>query len=83
MVVSIEVMEHLIDEQIIDYMNNINCQYFLFSSTPYFTTPEKDEAWGHINIKSEEKWIEFFAQFGFTLEKKLTLPTEWSLLFKK
>lgn len=83
MVVSIEVMEHLTDEQIKDYMNNINCEYFLFSSTPYFTTPEQDEAWGHINIKSEEKWIEFFAQFGFNLEKKLTLPTEWSLLFKK
>jgi 2-polyprenyl-3-methyl-5-hydroxy-6-metoxy-1,4-benzoquinol methylase len=83
MVVSIEVMEHLTDEQIKDYMNNINCQYFLFSSTPYFTTPEQDEAWGHINIKSEEKWIEFFAQFGFSLEKKLTLPTEWSLLFRK
>jgi len=83
MVVSIEVMEHLTDKQIKDYMNNINCQYFLFSSTPYYTTPEQDEAWGHINIKSEEKWIEFFAQFGFTLEKKLTLPTEWSLLFKK
>jgi 2-polyprenyl-3-methyl-5-hydroxy-6-metoxy-1,4-benzoquinol methylase len=83
MVVSIEVMEHLTDDQIKDYMNNINCQYFLFSSTPYFTTPEQDEAWGHINIKSEEKWIEFFVQFGFTIEKKLTLPTEWSLLLKK
>lgn len=83
MVVSIEVMEHLTDEQIKDYMNNINCEYFLFSSTPYYTTLEQDEAWGHINIKSEEKWIEFFAQFGFSLEKKLTLPTEWSLLFKK
>ena len=83
MIVSIEVMEHLTDEQIKDYMNNINCEYFLFSSTPYFTTPEQDEAWGHINIKSEEKWIEFFSQFGFSLEKKLTLPTEWSLLFKK
>jgi 2-polyprenyl-3-methyl-5-hydroxy-6-metoxy-1,4-benzoquinol methylase len=83
MVVSIEVMEHLTDEQIKDYMSNINCEYFLFSSTPYYTTPEQDEAWGHINIKSEEKWIEFFSQFGFSLEKKLTLPTEWSLLFRK
>ena len=83
MVVSIEVMEHLTDEQIKDYMNNINCEFFLFSSTPYYTTLKQDEAWGHINIKSEESWIEFFAQFGFRLEKKLTLPTEWSLLFIK
>ena len=83
MIVSIEVMEHLTDNQIKDYLNKINCEYFLFSSTPYYTTPEQDEAWGHINIKSEEKWIEFFSQFGFTLDKKLTLPTEWSLLFKK
>ena len=83
MVVSIEVMEHLTDNQIKDYLNSIDCNYFLFSSTPYYTTPEQDEAWGHINIKSEEKWIEFFSQFGFTLEKKLSLPTAWSLLFKK
>ena len=83
MIVSIEVMEHLTDDQIKDYLNSIDCNYFLFSSTPYYTTPEQDEAWGHINIKSEEKWIEFFSQFGFTLEKKLSLPTAWSLLFKK
>jgi 2-polyprenyl-3-methyl-5-hydroxy-6-metoxy-1,4-benzoquinol methylase len=83
MIVSIEVMEHLTDDQIKEYMNSIECQYFYFSSTPFFTTSEQDEAWGHINIKSEEEWIKFFSQFGFVLDKKLTIPTEWSLLFKK
>jgi len=83
MIVSIEVFEHLTDEQIRDYLSNIQCQYFYFSSTPYTTTEEFDKWWGHINIKSEEEWIKLFSEFGFTLDKKLTIPTEWSLLFKK
>jgi hypothetical protein len=83
MIVSIEVFEHLTDEQIKDYLSNIECQYFYFSSTPYTTTEEFDKWWGHINIKSEEEWIKLFAKFGFILDKKLTIPTEWSLLFKK
>ena len=83
MIVSIEVFEHLTDEQIRDYLSTIECQYFYFSSTPYTTTDEFDKWWGHINIKSEEEWIEFFAEFGFELDKKLTIPTEWSLLFRK
>lgn len=83
MIVSIEVLEHLTDDQIDEYFNNINAEYLYFSSTPFFTTPEQDEAWGHINIKSEEEWIKFFSKFGYSLYKKLTIPTEWSLLFKK
>jgi hypothetical protein len=83
MLVSIEVFEHLTDEQIRDYLNAIECQYFYFSSTPNKTTEEFDLWWGHINLKSEDEWMKLFAEFGFTLEKKLTLPTEWSLIFKK
>ena len=83
MIVSIEVFEHLTDDQIGEYLNAIDCQYFLLSSTPNKTTEEFDAWWGHINLKSEEEWIKLFSEFGFTLEKKLTLPTEWSLLFRK
>lgn len=83
MIVSIEVFEHLTDEQIRNYLSTIKCQYFYFSSTPYRTTDEFDAWWGHINLKSEEEWINLFAEFGFKLDKKLTIPTEWSLLFRK
>ena len=83
LIVSIEVFEHLTDEQINDYLENINAKYLLLSSTPYTTTPEFDAWWGHINIKQTDEWIEFMAEYGFNLEKRLTIPTDWSLLFKK
>lgn len=83
LIVSIEVFEHLTDEQIHDYLGSIEANYFLFSSTPHTTTEEFDTWWGHINLKSEEEWIAFFAQYGYSVYNKLSIPTEWSLLFKK
>jgi hypothetical protein len=83
MIVSIEVFEHLTDEQINDYLENIDASYLLLSSTPYTTTPEFDAWWGHINIKQTDEWIEFMAEYGYTLYNRLTIPTDWTLLFKK
>jgi hypothetical protein len=83
MIVTIEVFEHLTDEQINDYLENIESKYIYFSSTPYTTTPEFDSWWGHINIKQVDEWIEFFAEYGYTLERRLTIPTDWTLLFRK
>ena len=83
LIVSIEVFEHLTDEQINEYLENIEAKYLLLSSTPYTTTPEFDAWWGHINIKSVDQWIEFMAEYGFNLDKRLTIPTDWTLLFKK
>jgi len=83
MIVTIEVFEHLTDEQINEYMESIEAKYLYFSSTPYTTTPEFDSWWGHINIKQVDEWIEFFAEYGYTLEKRLTIPTDWTLLFRK
>lgn len=83
LIVSIEVFEHLTDEEINEYLESIEADYFFFSSTPHHTTKEFDEWWGHINIKSEEEWIAFFAEYGYSLYHKLSVPTEWSLLFKK
>ena len=82
MIVSIEVFEHLTDEQINDYLENIDASYLLLSSTPYTTTPEFDAWWGHINIKQTDEWIEFMAEYGYTLYNRLTIPTDWTLLFK-
>lgn len=83
LIVSIEVLEHLTDEQINEYLENIDAQYFYLSSTPHHTTKEFDEWWGHINIKSEEEWINFFSEYGYQIYQKLSVPTPWSLLFKK
>ena len=83
LIVTIEVLEHLTDEQINEYLENIDAKYLLLSSTPYTTTPEFDAWWGHINLKSVDEWIEFMAKYGYSLEKRLTIPTDWSLLFKK
>jgi hypothetical protein len=83
MIVSIEVLEHLTDEQINEYLESIEADYFYLSSTPYETTPEFDAWWGHINIKSVDEWIEFFAEYGYSVHKKLNIPTDWSILFKK
>lgn len=81
LVASIEVMEHIEDVKLIKFLKSIKCKYFHFSSTPNKT--DFDEAWGHINIKSEEEWIALFNECGFTLERKMSLPTSWSLLFKR
>ena len=83
MIVSIEVLEHLTDEQINEYLESIEADYFYLSSTPYETTPEFDAWWGHINIKSVDEWIAFFAEYGYSVHKKLNIPTDWSILFKK
>lgn len=83
LIVSIEVFEHLTDEQLTEYLTTIEAPYLYLSSTPHYTTPEFDEFWGHINIKSEAGWLEFLGKFGYKLYKKLDMPTEWSLLLHK
>ena len=83
MVVSIEVFEHLTDKQIDAYLKSITAKYFYFSSTPYTTTEEFDTWWGHINIKQVDEWIELFAKYGYVLDRKITIPTDWSLIFRK
>lgn len=76
----IEVAEHITDKGLNALFKAIKPTYILFSSTPHKT--DNDIDWGHINIKSEEEWLKFFAKKGYILEKKLSLPTEWSLLLK-
>lgn len=80
-VASIEVMEHITDDKLHQMLNNIECNYFHFSSTPHKT--DWDAEWGHINIKQEKDWIEFFEQHNYELLTKISVPTQWSLLFKK
>lgn len=83
LIVSIEVFEHLTDEQLTEYLTTIQAEYLYLSSTPYATTPEFDEFWGHINLKQVDEWVEFMAKFGYSLYKRVDIPTPWSLIFKK
>lgn len=78
-----EVFEHIpdeINERILAIWRE-KCSFFVFSSTPYTTTPSFDNSWGHINVKPTDHWITFFEQRGFKLVQRLDYPTKWSLLF--
>jgi 2-polyprenyl-3-methyl-5-hydroxy-6-metoxy-1,4-benzoquinol methylase len=77
-----EVMEHMTDEQIIETMKGVNCETIVFSSTPHKTTPEQDEDWGHINVKSHDEWLTFFKQFGYKFVCPMGVPTSWTKVFK-
>lgn len=77
----IETAEHMTDEELDNLFKAISPTYVLFSSTSQ--TTDWDLEWGHINIKSQEAWIEKFKSWGYSLEKDLPFPTPWSKLFKK
>lgn len=85
LVVSIEVFEHIPDEEIRPALQFIakNCQYFYFSSTPHtHENPDFDIQWGHINVKPQADWIKLFAECGFVLHKMENTPTPWAMVFK-
>ena len=81
LVAMIEVAEHINDDQLVPFLQRVDCNYFHFSSTPHQNKIDAD--WGHINIKLEHEWIALFESCGFELLQKVQLPTMWSLLFKK
>ena len=81
LVAMIEVAEHIYDDQLVPFLQKVECNYFHFSSTPHKNTMDSD--WGHVNIKLEHEWIALFESCGFELLQKVQLPTMWSLLFKK
>lgn len=77
----IEVAEHMTNQEISKALEVVMPRIILFSSTPNKT--EFDEDWGHINIKSENEWIDMFADFGYELIEKPQTPTLWALTFQK
>lgn len=76
----IEVAEHMTDKELNDLFKQIKPNYILFSSTSAIT--DFDEEWGHINVKSQEQWVVYFKSIGYELIKPLSIPTEWTKLFK-
>ena len=77
----IEVAEHMTDLEISKALEVVKPRVILFSSTPHKT--EFDADWGHINIKSETKWIAMFRKSGYKQIEKPKTPTLWALTFQK
>lgn len=77
----IEVSEHMTDKEIDDLFNAIDPKYIYHSST--HETTKLDLMWGHINIKTQNEWIQLFRSKGYELIKEVTVPTEWSKIYKK
>ena len=77
----IEVAEHMTDKEIKALFKKIKPKYILFSSTSE-SNPNFDEQWGHINLKSQNEWIDMFFDFGYKLIKELSMPTPYTKLFE-
>ena len=77
----VEVLEHLTDEQISNLLKRCEAPLFYFTSTP--RKADNDAAWGHINIKREDDWIEVFARYGYELECRCQAVTPWGLVFRR
>lgn len=80
----IEVFEHMPDDACMRVLElwKGNCNYFVFSSTPFSDTPEFDNQWGHINVKTKQHWVKLFRDAGYMFIQDLDFPTEWAMLFK-
>ena len=76
----IEVAEHMKDEEIDKLFKLIKPKYILFSSTPEHT--DWDAEWGHINVKSGERWDMVMGIYGYIVERNLSLPTPWAKLYR-
>jgi 2-polyprenyl-3-methyl-5-hydroxy-6-metoxy-1,4-benzoquinol methylase len=77
----IEVAEHMTDEEILTGIEQIQPRLIVFSSTSHKT--ENDEEWGHINIKQEPEWIEFWDTLGYKVIERPQTPTGWTLMLEK
>ena len=78
----IEVAEHMTDKELETLFKKIEPKFILFSSTSE-RNPEWDIEWGHVNIKEQSEWIEFWKDKGYNLIKELQIPTLWTKLFIK
>lgn len=77
----IEVAEHMTDQEIKNAIDIIVPKVILFSSTSESTV--NDAQWGHINIKQEPEWIEFWKRLGYKVLERPQTPTTWSLTLQQ
>jgi hypothetical protein len=78
----IETAEHMTDKELDYLFSKIEPKFILFSSTSQ-RVPGFDEQWGHINIKEQHEWDNYFKTKGYSKIKDLSLPTTWSKLYGK
>lgn len=83
LITSIEVLEHMTDEQIHKLLDNVTAKKIIFSSTPHFANTKFESNWGHINVKQHDAWVNLFLQHGYRFIMPLTVPTEWTKLFER
>jgi 2-polyprenyl-3-methyl-5-hydroxy-6-metoxy-1,4-benzoquinol methylase len=76
----IETAEHMTDKELNALFKSIKPKYILFSSTS--TKADNDVEWGHINLKTQLEWIEYFKTKGYEFVKDMAYPTQWTKLFK-
>jgi len=81
LLVWMEVAEHMSDEDIDMVFELINAKYIFFSSTSEVT--DQDEAWGHINVKTQAQWNKIFKDKGYRMVEEPGGPTAWAKVFKK
>lgn len=87
LLLAIECFEHICDEDLFSLMEKISIKNkpknIIFSSTPFVSEMQNwDIHWGHINIKSENEWVNFFDKYGYELMDVRPPVTEWALAFK-
>jgi hypothetical protein len=75
----VETAEHMTDAELDALFGEIRPSYILFSSTSERT--DSDVQWGHINVKEQDEWIDYFDALGYRLLCDLPKPTPWSKLF--
>jgi len=81
LLVSIESFEHLHDDEIAEYIELFPSKYVLFSSTSL--TTDWDQQWGHINIKTQEQWVDFWNASGFGVIQYPQTPTKWTMFLQR
>lgn len=82
--ISIEVMEHMpaayVDDLILKLARHF--KHFYFSSTPYKSSKIFDQQWGHVNVRTTDRWIKTFEERGWIYLENPKLICNWDLLFE-
>lgn len=81
-IVTVEVFEHLTDQQLDPICRQLagQCKWFYFTSTPH--ADAFDAEWGHCNLKSRDEWIAFFGRYGLEWHRDDGAVEAWGMVFR-
>lgn len=82
--VSIECFEHIPAEVIEPYIEKMShhFKHMYFSSTPFSSTVEHDQFWGHVNVHPIPYWVELFKRSGWEVIGNPQKLCSWDMLLK-